>query len=46
MPGKSEAWTSMGEDVAHWSNSPEEDSEEEEEEEEEEDSEEEWQRLF
>ena len=33
----------MGEDVAHWSNSPEEDSEEEEEEE---DSEEEWQRLF
>ena len=34
----------MGEDVAHWSNSPEEDSEEEEEEEE--DSEEEWHRLF
>ena len=38
----------MGEDVVHWSKSPQEDSEEEEEEEEdsEEDSEEEWHRFF
>ena len=47
QPGKHEAWTSMGEDVVHWSKSPQEDSEEEEgEEDSEEDSEEEWHRFF
>ena len=57
QPGKHEAWTSMGEDVSQWSNSPdllteqgneelEEEGKEEEEEDSEEDSEEEWHRFF
>ena len=49
QPGKHEAWTSMGEDVSHWSNSElhtGDRGEEEDDSEEEEDSEEEWHRIF